>query len=134
MTPDQATKKVRFERVQSPVLQELGFNPEAGSKRGNTVCLHCGASVNSDYIKQEGRAGHMGQQLMAVVLTKREEAGKIYIPEDVFSSAIPERAILEGRIQSICTEAELTTPEEHFKDLDTIWISTTDYRFPRCTD
>ncbi len=134
MKPDHVTKKVRFERVQSPILQELGFDPEAGSKRGNTVCLHCGASVNSDYIKQEGRAGHMGQQLMAGVLTKREEAGKIYIPEDVFSSAIPDRAILEERIQSICTEADITTPDEHINDLETRWFSPPDYGFPRFTD
>src|SRR6059058_1585628 len=38
------TTKVRFERVQSATLQGLGFDPEAGSKRGNTVCLHCGAT------------------------------------------------------------------------------------------
>src|SRR6266436_3529741 len=55
MTPDHDTKKVRFERVQSPTLQGLGFDPEAGSKRGNTVCLHCGATVNIEYVKHEGR-------------------------------------------------------------------------------
>src|SRR5215470_6344302 len=37
MIPDHDTKKVRFERVQSSTLEELGFDPEAGSKRGNTV-------------------------------------------------------------------------------------------------
>src|SRR6266699_6691004 len=68
MTPDHETRKVRCERVQSPTLQGLGFDPEEGSKRGNTVCLHCGATVNSEYVKQEGRASRIGQQLMGVVL------------------------------------------------------------------
>src|SRR5216684_2943217 len=72
MTTDHITKKVHFERVQSSTLQGLGFDPEEGSKRGNTVCLHCGATVNSDYVKQEGRAGRMKQQLIAVVATKQE--------------------------------------------------------------
>jgi putative DNA methylase len=134
MIPDHDTKKVRFKRVQSPTLQGLGFDPEAGSKRGNTACLHCGASVNSDYVKQEGRAGHMGQQLMAVVLTNREEAGKIYISEDAFSTAAPDQAILEERIQTICTEADITPPDEHINDLETRWFSPPDYGFPRFTD
>src|SRR6266849_1985474 len=89
MKPDHVTKKVRFERVQSPILQELGFDPEAGSKRGNTVCLHCGATVNSDYVKQEGRAGRMKQQLIAVVATKQESKGKTYIDINDLQSWIP---------------------------------------------
>src|SRR2546426_770892 len=41
MIPDHITKKGRFEKVQSSTLKGLGFEPEDGSKRGNTVCLHC---------------------------------------------------------------------------------------------
>src|SRR5207248_8041205 len=41
MTPDHAAKKVLFERVQAPTFQGLGFDPEVGSTRGNTVCLLC---------------------------------------------------------------------------------------------
>ena len=55
MIPDYNTKKVSFERIQSPTLQALGFDPETGSNRGNTVCLLCGATVNLDYIKQKAK-------------------------------------------------------------------------------
>src|SRR5437763_12513712 len=78
MTPDHNTKKVRFERVQSSTLKGLGFDPETESRRGNTACLHCGATVNSEYVKQEGRAARMKHQLIAVILTKQESKGKIY--------------------------------------------------------
>src|SRR6266852_931083 len=97
MVPDHTTKKVRFEQVQAATLQGLGFDPEAGSKRGNTVCLHCGATVNADYIKVEGRAGHMDQQLMGVVLTKANSTGKIYLTDDKCSSTIPNLSYLEER-------------------------------------
>ena len=43
MIPDHNTKKVRFEKVQSTTLQGLGFDPDAGSKRGNATCPFCGA-------------------------------------------------------------------------------------------
>jgi len=134
MTPDHDTKKVRFERVQSPTPQGLGFDPEAGSKRGNTVCLHCGATVNADYIKVEGRAGHMDQQLMGVVLTKANSTGKIYLTDDKCSSTIPNLSYLEERIQTICAEADITPPDEHINDLETRWFSPPDYGMPRFTD
>src|SRR5207248_4605187 len=79
MTPDHAAKKVLFERVQAPTFQGLGFDPEVGSTRGNTVCLLCGATVNLDYIKQKGREGRMGQQLMVVIATREESKGKTYL-------------------------------------------------------
>src|SRR5258708_16259392 len=134
MIPDHDTKKIRFERVQSPTLQGLGFDPEAGSKRGNTVCLHCGATVNADYIKVEGRAGHMDQQLMGVVLTKANSTGKIYLTDDKCSSTIPNLSYLEERIQAICAEADITPPDEHINDLETRWFSPPDYGMPRFTD
>src|SRR6266446_8899993 len=134
MKPDHNTKQARFERVESPTLQGLGFDPEVGSKRGNAACLHCGATVNSDYVKREGRAGRIGQQLMGVVLTKEDSAGKIYLSSDMFGSAVPNPELIEERIQSICAETGLTLPDEHINNLETRWFSPPDYGFPRFSD
>src|SRR6266496_5283200 len=134
MIPDHETKKVRFERVQSPTLNGFGFDPEAGSKRGNTACLHCGATVNSEYVKQEGRIGHMGQQLMGLVLTKGEGTGKIYSSNYMLDTLILNQTLLEERIQSICSETGLTLPDELINNLETRWFAPPDYGLPRFTD
>jgi len=134
MTPDHETRKVRFERVQSPTLHGLGFDPETESRRGNTACLHCGATVNSEYVKQEGRVGHMGQQLMGLVLTKEEGAGKIYSSNDMLNTLILDQTLLEERIQSICSETGLTLPDELINNLETRWFAPPDYGLPRFTD
>src|SRR5436305_3104040 len=79
MIPDHETRKVRFERIQSPTLNGLGFDPEEGSSRGNTVCLFCGAIVSVDYIKEQGQKKHINHQMMAIVATKLEGSGKVYL-------------------------------------------------------
>lgn len=134
MTPDHATKQIRFELARAATPQGLGFDPEAGSKRGNAACFHCGATVNTDYVKQEGRAGHISQQLMGVVLTKEASAGKIYLSGDVFGPAAPHSDLIEERIQSLCAETGLTLPDEQINNLETRWFAPPDYGFPRFSD
>ncbi len=134
MVPDHVTKRVRFERAQATTPQGLEFDPEEGNKRGNTVCLFCGAPVNKEYVKQEGRAGRMGQQLMAVVLTKVDSAGKVYLSSDMFGSAIPDQRCIEERMRSLNTETGLTAPDEYINNLETRWFSPPDYGFPRFAD
>ncbi|MCY3953254.1 MAG: DUF1156 domain-containing protein [bacterium] len=54
--------------------------------RGNGRCIATGAAIPGDYIKSEGRAGRMGQRLMAVVA--EGEAGREYCaPTDADESA-----------------------------------------------
>jgi len=134
MIPDHDTKKVRFERVQSPTLQGLGFDPEAGSKRGNTACLHCGASVNSDYVKQEGRAGRMKQQLIAVVATRQESKGKTYIDMNNLQSWISSEENLKGCIFEICQREHITLPEEPLPREDSKNFWTVEYGLDRFVD
>ncbi len=134
MKPDLTTKQVRFERVQAANIEGLGFNPEKGIKRSNTSCLHCGATVNSDYVKQEGRAGRIGQQLMGVVLTKANSTGKIYLSSDIYSSAMPDPVYLEEKLKLICAETGLTLPNENINNQETRWFSPPDYGFSHFTD
>jgi putative DNA methylase len=72
-------KSVRFEVVESRSEQGLGFDPAAGSKGGNAICPFCNAVVDSDYVKEQGVAGDIGQQFMAVATTKPGVTGKIYL-------------------------------------------------------
>ena len=134
MIPDHSTKKVRFEKVQSPTFQGLGFDPEAGSKRGNTVCLHCGAAVSTEYVKKEGRVGHMEQQLMGLVLTKKGDTKKIYFANQLLDTLTVNQMLLEEKIQSICSKTGLTPPDELINNLETRWFAPPDYGLARFTD
>ena len=51
--------------------------------------FHCGATVNSEYVKQEGRAGHMSHQLIAVIATRDNGKGKTYLDVNDFQSWVP---------------------------------------------
>src|SRR5207245_4129292 len=107
MTPDFATMKVYFEKVQSSTFQGLGFDPEVGSKRGNTVCLHCGAAVNSEYVKQMGQVGNMSHQLIAVIATKQDSKGKAYFDVNDLQSVIPSESYIQNRIFELCQNEHL---------------------------
>lgn len=49
------------------------------NRRGAT-CVHCGASVDLKYVKEESKTGRMGAELMAIVA--EGERGRIYIAPD----------------------------------------------------
>ncbi len=71
-------------------------NIKAGTKlsRGaNFRCLLSGAPIAPDYIKAEGKAGRMGQKLMAIVAEGKK--GRVYLPptqemENIANRAEPE--------------------------------------------
>ncbi len=134
MTPDHTTKKVRFEKVQSSKLQGLGFDPEAGSKRGNTACWHCGASVSLEYIKQEGRSGNTGQQLIAIVATKEETKGKVYLDTTKEEMYIPTSDIILQRITNLIDKEKIELPLEKLQDQDTLNIKVPLYGLTRFID
>src|SRR5260370_27342882 len=134
MAPDYATKKVRFEKVEAAKLEDLGFDPEAGSKRGNTSCLHCGASLQPEYIKQEGRSKRIGEQLIAVILTKANESGKVYTTENTFGTAIPTTEQIEEKLQALYARTKITPPDEPINNQETRWFAPPDYGFPLFKD
>jgi putative DNA methylase len=112
MIPDHETRKVRFEKVQSPTLKGLGFDPEEGSKRGNATCLFCGAIVSVDYIKEQGQKKQISYQMIAIVATKKEERGRFYLASTDIQNLIPNFNQIKSRIDELCTNMELTAPEE----------------------
>lgn len=66
---------------------EVHFKVEPGkatqdgtvNRRGAT-CVHCGAPIGFDHIREESRKGHMGAKLMAIVAEGKR--GRIYIAPD----------------------------------------------------
>ncbi|MBA2393112.1 MAG: DUF1156 domain-containing protein [Ktedonobacteraceae bacterium] len=115
VVPDHSAKRARFEVVEAAKAEELGFDPEDGSKRGNTLCFHCGTTANIDYIKFEGREGRIGYQPMAIVATKEGYIGKVYLNVDTMdspSNSIRLEANIQKSIKDLCNREHLTLPEE----------------------
>lgn len=66
--------EVRFKVEPGKATQDGTVN-----RRGAT-CVHCGAPIGFDHIREESREGHMGARLMAVVAEGKH--GRIYIAPD----------------------------------------------------
>ena len=112
MTPDYTTKKVHFERVQSPTLEGLGFNPGAGSKRGNATCPFCGAIATADYAKEQGQKGHIDCKLMAVVCMRQDGQGKIYLADNCIETFSGDENTIKNQIETLCHKHNLNLPTE----------------------
>ncbi len=96
VTPNYQTKRVDFEVVESTTEKGLGFNPAAGSTRGNSVCHHCGTTIKTKpYIQNEGKAGRINQQLMAIVCTTPGKKGKTYLSGTDYKKYIPDEIELK---------------------------------------
>ena len=72
-------KEVRFEVVEVAREEDVKFDPTAFSKRGHASCPFCSTVNDVDYVKSEGRAGRMEDQLVAVVAAKRGSRGWVYL-------------------------------------------------------
>ena len=106
-------KEVRFDVVESRTEKGLGFDPASFSKAGNATCPFCGTVADSDYVKDEGCAKRMGQQMMAVVCTRPGRQGKVYLSgARVPLACIPDDASIRQRIEALCRRTGLTVPSE----------------------
>jgi len=119
VTLDTYAKKPRFTLVRSSAkndaeaIKEFGFDPGKFSRGGNASCIFCGTVATKDYVKNEGQAKRIGEELLAVVCAKGGERGKIYLSSDEISSeAIFELNELERRIKEFCDETDLSAPDE----------------------
>jgi len=109
---DVSTRCIRFEIVEAKTEKALGFSPEAGSKGGNATCPFCGTVADIDYVKEEGWAGRIGQQLMAVACSRRGSTAKVYIAADELTHIIPTEKQIRFRLERLCAQSELTVPTE----------------------
>jgi putative DNA methylase len=100
---DRAKLTVRYEVVQARSAGDLGFDPAAGSKRGQATCRICGATVSGDYVKAEGRAGRIGVAPLVAVLLKPSGRGRDYIP--VGSYALPDDQACRKRLSELRFDA-----------------------------
>ncbi|HOL04926.1 MAG TPA: DUF1156 domain-containing protein [Syntrophorhabdaceae bacterium] len=118
MIAPKGEKQVRFEVVESRTEKGLGFDPAGFSKGGNATCPFCGTVADSDYVKAEGRAKRMGQQMMALVCTRPGRQGKVYLSVEQAleatggKSVIPPEDEIQKRIEELYRKTRLTVLNE----------------------
>jgi putative DNA methylase len=112
MIAPKGEKQVRFEVVESTTEKGLGFDPTGFSRGGNATCPFCGTVADIDYVKAEGSAKRIGQQMMAIVCTRPGKQGKIYLSADDYSQFTPDDAAIRQRIDALCKRTGLTVPSE----------------------
>jgi putative DNA methylase len=128
---DRDALHVDWEVVEAADPAGLGFDPAAFSKRGSSACLICGATVDGDYVKAEGRAKRMGITPLAAVMVKAGGRGRDYravgdypLPGDEVCEAVleelkvspPDELIIDTYRQAILTPLYGLT---RFRDLFT---------------
>lgn len=84
LTASRNEKVARFAVVEATTEKGLGFDPEGFSSRGNATCPFCETVADNEYVKQEGLAGRMAQQLMATACLPRDGTdGKVYVGSEL---------------------------------------------------
>ncbi|MGH8933128.1 MAG: DUF1156 domain-containing protein [Egibacteraceae bacterium] len=89
---DRENKQIRFEIRTGPGC------PEGTVGRGGAVCLATGTPVPLSYIREEGKAGRMGAQLMTIVAAGRGR--RIYLPPNEEHERIARSAVPPGDVPS----------------------------------
>ncbi|MGH9065495.1 MAG: DUF1156 domain-containing protein, partial [Acidimicrobiales bacterium] len=99
---DRQALTVGYEVVESASPAGLGFDPAAGSSRGQATCRICGATATADYVKAEGKAGRMDIAPLAAVVLKASGRGRDYLPAG--SYPLPDDAECERRLAELAVD------------------------------
>lgn len=125
---DRESQEIRFE-----IRSGVGPVPSGTVEKSGATCLATGVPIDFDYVRAEGRAGRLGQQLMAVVVdrgrgkkffeppTERDVSAALNVPDlGGPDSELPERA-LGFRVQAygLTRHRQLFTERQAF-GLETI--------------
>ncbi len=105
-------KQVRFEVVEATTEKGLGFDPSDFSEGGNATCPFCGTVADSDYVKGEGLAGRLSQQMMAMVCIRAGKQGKVYLSVDEVLEFIPGDDDIQKRTGDLYNRTGLRIPDE----------------------
>jgi putative DNA methylase len=125
---DRKALTIRYEIVEATSVEGLGFDPAEGSKRGQTSCRICGATVTADYVKAEGRAGRLGTAPLAAVVLKRSGRGRDYLLPNEYT--LPDDAECTRRLDDLPVDP----PEEKLVTGDTMNVKVPLYGLTRFRD
>ncbi len=125
---DKRSLTVSYEVVEATTPEGLGFDPAAGSKRGESTCPVCGATVSAAYAKAEGMAGRIGVTPLAAVLLKASGRGRDYLAPGKY--ALPDDEECLRRLEKL----DVDPPDEKLVTGDTMNIKVPLYGLMRFRD
>jgi putative DNA methylase len=112
MLIEQRQKVTRFEVVEAPDEESLGFDPSSLSSGGAAACPFCGTVADLDYVKSEGMAGRLGHQLFAIVCKSGRGRGKLYLnPEKLLDVELFKPDLID-RADNIAQKLDISVPSE----------------------
>lgn len=115
------TRRVSYEVVESTVSVGLDFDPTDGSAGGNAPCLFCGTVADESYVKQEGRTGGMGRQLLAVICERVRGTGKVYLAASGAGAAgVVDDSAISARIAALALETGIEPVDEPLPEQGTL--------------
>jgi len=104
-------KKVWFEIAEAVSESALGFDPASFSEGGNATCPFCGTVADLAYVKSEGMASRMGQQLMAIACSRHGSQGKVYIAGEHIADAFTGVPKVNEHLEKLAN-SQITGPTE----------------------
>lgn len=108
---DAEARRVRYLVVESSGKGALGFDPNPIVSRGETPCPLCGRRIPQDHIREEGKRGCLGTQLLAVVC-RDEEGERVYLDGERAMASVPASEDVNQRISDLCEKTGLNAPDE----------------------
>jgi putative DNA methylase len=113
IVPDATNQGVRFTLAHAASPAAFDFNPEGLSSRGNATCFCCGSTVESSHVKQEGKAGRLGIQLMAVTWRGPGKRERFYrAAGDMPATIVPPADQCAAETAHLCSSSGLSVPDE----------------------
>jgi putative DNA methylase len=115
---DRKDLTVGWEVRESTTEDDLGFDPSAGSSRGQATCPVCGAVVSAEYVKAEGIAGRVAFAPLAAVVLKSSGRGREYLPPGSYPLPSDEECLRR------LSELDVLPPEEPLVvgDAKNVWV------------
>lgn len=119
---DPATRKITYEVKKD---QPKGKGPKGTVNRRGATCLACGTPVPFDHVREEGKAGRMGAQLLAIVTEgnrqrnyyaptpEHEAIAQVEIPATAPTTDLPEQALgFRVQLYGMTQHRDLFTPRQ----------------------
>lgn len=100
---DRDALTVTYQVVSATNENALGFDPAEGSRGGQVGCRICGATVTSEYVKSEARAGRMGTAPLAAIVTTPGRRGRRYL--EVGQYELPDEDEILKRLVDVPVDA-----------------------------
>ena len=125
---DEKSLRVEWKVVESADKDGIDFDPAGFSKRGKATCFVCGAGIDADYVKEQGKAGQLGMAPLAAVFPHSSGRGREYVAAGNYQLPADEECL------EVLETLNVKPPQEPINDRDTLNIKVPLYGLTKFAD